>query len=179
MAAARALWLFAAPLVTSGFLVPHGRESFYRFRASDDDAAPAAPSAPAVAGTSEAIELWRKSYGNPYNRLKDPVTGEQTVEPDEEIAARFAALAELVGPEKAFTIVKNSNGRVISMEPELVKGYVDAWVARAGERALALDILCKNPNLIAGDVNEIKNAPVQVALGIANAIDFTRKLSGG
>ena len=175
----RALLLFAVPLVSHAFLVPHGRHRHCRFRAdSADDSAEAAPVA-AVAGTSEAIEMWRKSYGNPYNRLKDPVTGEQTVEPDEEIAARFAALAELVGPEKAFTIVKNSDGRVISMEPELVKGYVDAWVARAGERALALDILCKNPNLIAGDVNEIKNAPVQVALGIANAIDFTRKLSGG
>ena len=114
-----------------------------------------------------------------FDELKDPVTGEQTVEPDEEIAARFAALAELVGPEKAFTIVKNSDGRVISMEPELVKGYVDAWIERAGERALALEILCKNPNLIAGDVNEIKNAPVQVALAIANGIDFTRKFSGG
>ena len=142
----------------------------------DPSSADTGESAP-VPGTAEAIELWRKNYGNPYNRPKDD-DGNYLVESDAEIAERFRLLVELVGPAPASTLVKNSDGRLVSMEPERVKAYYDAWVERAGSREDALDLLCKNPNLVAGDLNEIKNAPVAVAQAVAGLIDLTRKFSG-
>jgi hypothetical protein len=132
-----------------------------------------------VAGAAEALAVW-KGWNERAGTSRD-----------DEILARFSALAELVGPESALTIVKNGDGRVIDMEAEKARAYVDAWIARCGNRDEAIDLLRKNPNLIAGELTSnadgsfgsgsygIDVAPVFAAKAVAEAMDFTRKLFGG
>ena len=126
--------------------------------ASSDDAATA------------AVAVWRKGCG-----------GSDATEEDL-IPARFQTLSELVGEDAAVKIVRNSDGRAINMDSGRCTAYIEAWVARCGDRDAAIDLLCKNPNLLAGELTGqygIENAPVGQAQAIAAVMDLTRKIFGG
>ena len=120
--------------------------------------------------TMEAVTLWRRVHGP-----------ERDEDISDVIAGRFCSLAILAGAEAALSMVKNSEAYIINIEPARVAEYFEAWEARVGDRAETIELLRLNPNLMAGQIDDIKTAPdflIKQTKAVAKAIDFTRNLFG-
>ena len=120
----------------------------------------------APAGTTAAVLVWRLSFGTSFNEDRSA-----------EMAERFTSLAALFGANEALTMVKNSDGLTLNTETERVREYFDSWSSRVGDRDKTIELLCLNPNLMAGDIRDIETQPeflVKQNLRFAKAIDFTR-----
>ena len=120
--------------------------------------------------TMEAVTLWRRVHGP-----------ERDEDISDIIAGRFCSLATLAGAEAALSMVKNSEAYIINIEPARVAEYFEAWEARVGDRAETIELLRLNPNLMAGQIDDIKTAPdflIKQTKAVAKAIDFTRNLFG-
>ena len=76
------------------------------------------------------------------------------------IAGRFCSLASLAGADAALSMVKNSEAYIINIEPARVAEYFEAWEARVGDRAETIELLRLNPNLMAGQIDDIKTAQI-------------------
>ena len=120
--------------------------------------------------TLEAVTLWRRVHGP-----------ERDEDISDVIAGRFCSLASLAGADAALSMVKNSEAYIINIEPARVTEYFEAWEARIGDRDETIELLRLNPNLMAGQIDDIKTAPdflIKQTKAVAKAIDFTRNLFG-
>jgi hypothetical protein len=128
----------------------------------------AAPESEPSAGSLEMLKFWEE-WSEPRNKKEEytrPV-----------LIARFESLARMTGSEDMANLWVRRFPLLMCMEEDRIQLAFDTWCTRVGDTGEAVELLTKNPSLLACKATGeqgIEAAPVGLTKFIAGIIDFTR-----
>ena len=119
-------------------------------------------------GSQEMLKFWEE-WSEPRNK-KDEYSRPVLI-------ARFESLARMSGSEDMANLWVRRFPLLMCMEEDRIQLAFDTWCTRVGDAGEAVELLTKNPSLLACKATGeqgIEAAPVGLTKFIAGIIDFTR-----